>query len=219
MDIIFDMDGVIIDSSISVINRIKQVAQVFRFDISNKDLKKYIGYSPESTFTDLSESYKFNTAYEVLEAAELYIKLFWERPIEEAVVYPGILKEIQDLIIRYGSMLYIVTGRPLSATTAILKHYNLVKYFSIIESASNRNKSIVVKELINHYELNKDDCYLIGDRDIDIKAAIDNKIIPIGAAWGFGGAEELMEAGAKCIVETPSKLIDGILFVKEEMEE
>ena len=218
MDVIFDLDGVIIDSSVSVINRIKEVAKKFNIDVSGRDLKGYIGYSAEYTFYDL---YSYNICLETKkiatkEAADLMLKLFWERPIEEATVYSGIEKAIQDLIIKYGAVLHVVTGRPLNATIALLNHYKLIRYFSGILSSRKKNKGDVISELMTNYDINMNDCYFIGDRDLDVKAALDNRIIPIGALWGFGSREELIGSGCEYIAATPSTLIDTVLFVEVE---
>ena len=213
MDIIFDLDGVIINSSTSVVNRIKQVAEVLRFDITDKDLTKYIGYSPESTFTDLC-----NDKRNISKASELYLKLFWSRPVEEATLYPIIERVLQELIIKHGSMLYIVTGRPHNVTLSIVHYYNLMRYFSMILSSAKRDKTEVVKELIEYNHLEKDYCYFVGDRALDVKAALDNEIIPVGALWGFGSREELVEAGAKLLLDEPLNLINE-LFIFEEVEE
>ena len=215
MDIIFDLDGVIIDSSASVVNRIKWVTEVFSFDIIDKDLTKYIGYSAEYAFTDLCKDKR-----NITKAIELYLQLFWERPVEEAIPYPFIERVLQELIIKYGSMLYIVTSRPFNATISILHYYNFYRYFSFIVSAYQKNKSKVTNELINIKNIDRDNCFFIGDRVIDMNAAIDNKIIPIGALWGFGTKEELEESGAKFLVEKPIDLINTIftLNFKEEEE-
>ena len=213
MDIIFDLDGVIINSSASVVNRIKQVAEVLWFDITGKDLTKYIGYSPESTFTDLC-----NDKRNISKASELYLQLFWQRSVEEATLYPMIERVLQELIIKHGSMLYIVTGRPNNAALSILHYYNLMRYFSMILSSAKRDKSEVVKELIEYNYLDKDYCFYIGDRALDVKAALDNEIIPVGALWGFGSREELVEAGANFLVEKPINLISFLFTFKEKEE-
>jgi len=211
MDIIFDLDGVIIDSSASVVNRIKEVANKYNYNIEGKDLTKYTGHSPESAFADLCNDKK-----NITKASGLYLQLFWQRPVEEATPYPFIERVLQELIIKRGSMLYIVTARPIDAALSILHYYKLTRYFSMILSSARREKTEVVKELIEYNYLNKDYCFFIGDRDCDMKAAIDNEITPVGALWGFGSKEELVGAGAKFLLEKPIDLINTIFKESEE---
>jgi len=47
---------------------------------------------------------------------------------------------------------------------------------------------------------------MIGDREQDIKGALANCVFPIGVLWGYGTREELTQAGASALCETPESL-------------
>ncbi|WP_232227953.1 HAD hydrolase-like protein [Asaia astilbis] len=51
---------------------------------------------------------------------------------------------------------------------------------------------------------------MIGDRRFDISGAHANKLRGLGVLWGYGGVEELTEAGADLLVETPDGLAAAI---------
>jgi phosphoglycolate phosphatase len=55
--------------------------------------------------------------------------------------------------------------------------------------------------------LPSDICYL-GDSDVDMKTAIAAGFEPIGVNWGFRPKEELIENGAKRIIDHPMQLTD-----------
>ncbi|MEZ0576763.1 HAD family hydrolase [Halodesulfovibrio aestuarii] len=46
----------------------------------------------------------------------------------------------------------------------------------------------------------------VGDSDVDIQTARNSGMIPVGAAWGFRGAEELKAAGASIVLDAPAEL-------------
>ena len=48
-------------------------------------------------------------------------------------------------------------------------------------------------------------CYL-GDSDVDMKTAIAAGFYPVGAGWGFRSKEELVENGAKLVIDHPTDL-------------
>ena len=50
-------------------------------------------------------------------------------------------------------------------------------------------------------------CYFIGDSDVDIFTAVNAGMHPVGVRWGFRPVEELREAGAETILETPADLL------------
>ena len=54
------------------------------------------------------------------------------------------------------------------------------------------------------------DILYIGDTGTDMKTAVSAGMIPIGVLWGFREKEELLENGAKHLVETPQKLFELI---------
>ena len=221
MDIIFDMDGVIIDSSASVKNRIIQVVEEFWVyeNIKGRDLEQYIGLTTLDTFRDIFPKSTSETI--IKKAAERMLQLFWQRPVEEAIPYPLIDRVLQELIMK-GACLYIVTGRPLNAAISILTYYKLVKYFSAILSSSSRGESkvITVDYLIKNYEIDKSDCFFVGDRDVDIDAALRNYIYPIVALWGFGSNDKFMQLLPKNqFAETPLDIITVINNIRFEVDE
>lgn len=48
----------------------------------------------------------------------------------------------------------------------------------------------------------------VGDTATDICAAIAAGALPVGVSWGFRTREELLKAGAHCVIDTPSQLLD-----------
>lgn len=46
----------------------------------------------------------------------------------------------------------------------------------------------------------------VGDSDVDMQTAHNAGMIPVGASWGFRGAEELTAAGARIVLDAPADL-------------
>ena len=189
MNIIFDMDGVIINPAESEVNRVKEVCEKYNLSYKNKNLKRYIGYDIREVYYDLTKDKDL-----VEECAKMHIELFWQRPIEEAVPYNDIERVFQELLMK-GNILYIVTGRPLNAAVQLMNHYGFTQYFSEICTCNERDKGEVIDWLMNKYEMYEEETYMVGDREIDITAANHNSITSIGVLWGFANIIELREAG------------------------
>jgi len=62
--VIFDMDGVIVDSSHIHIEAEKQTMLKYGIRISSKELHKYTGMTAKFMFTELIKKYKLNTTFE-----------------------------------------------------------------------------------------------------------------------------------------------------------
>ena len=48
----------------------------------------------------------------------------------------------------------------------------------------------------------------LGDTNTDMQTAVAAGFIPVGATWGFRTREELLEAGARPLVDRPSQLLE-----------
>jgi phosphoglycolate phosphatase len=48
----------------------------------------------------------------------------------------------------------------------------------------------------------------LGDTNTDMKTALAAGMFPIGALWGFRTAAELLQNGAKALIEHPLQLLD-----------
>jgi phosphoglycolate phosphatase len=52
--------------------------------------------------------------------------------------------------------------------------------------------------------------FVVGDTSFDMAMAAAAGTAPIGAAWGYHDAEELIEAGAVAVAERPADVIELI---------
>ena len=48
----------------------------------------------------------------------------------------------------------------------------------------------------------------IGDSDVDMITACNAKAIPIGVSWGYGEVQDMVDAGAAAIADTPEQLFE-----------
>lgn len=55
-------------------------------------------------------------------------------------------------------------------------------------------------------DVRPEQCAFVGDSGIDMQTALNAGMYPIGALWGFRSREELLENGARRLIERPSEL-------------
>ena len=61
--------------------------------------------------------------------------------------------------------------------------------------------------LAEHIGVAPADISYLGDSDVDMKTAVAAGFYPVGAGWGFRPKQELLENGAKIVIEHPLELI------------
>ena len=91
----------------------------------------------------------------------------------------------------------------------VLKKFDLFRYFEKVCGAtmdkSRDSKSAVIAYLLAECS-NGENAIMVGDTAFDVIGAAEHKIPTIGVSWGYGNAEEMKEAGAVSIANTPDEL-------------
>lgn len=217
MYLLFDLDGTLTDSQLGITRSVDHALRIV-MNIKTEDL---------STLTDyigppLIESFqKFHNAD--LETSRKCVKTYRERyekiGLLELEVYKGI-KEMLETLHKAGFKLVVATSKPEVFARQILKNVNLAHYFETICGATLDGKidtkDEVIAEVLNRItDLDKDNCFMIGDRKHDIEGAKKHNIKGIGVLWGFGTKKELENAGAYKLFENPEELTNWIISKKD----
>ncbi len=110
--------------------------------------------------------------------------------------------------------IFTATSKPAFLARQILTEHGLDTCFDAIHGASDNDsggeKPEMIARIIAEEGLAPHRTLMIGDRRFDISGAHANKLRGLGVLWGYGGVEELTEAGADLLVETPDGLAAAI---------
>ena len=179
--IIFDLDGILWDTSKEIEQVWKNVAQNYNIKVNEDIIKKIMGLTKKEIIEYLfrgnsKKGNKFIT--ECQEKENEYLKE------NGGHIYKNTIKTIIDLSNKYD--LYIVSNCQAGYIEAFLKHYSIEKYFNDYESSGNtglnkdKNIEIVLKRN------NISEAVYVGDTKKDYESANKNKILFIWAEYGFG---------------------------------
>ncbi len=129
------------------------------------------------------------------------------------LVYPG----VEDLLARLaaaGHPLAVATSKSQLLAAALLEHLGLAGRFAAILGPvppSREEKAGTVARALSALELAPGaDAVLVGDRRHDVDGGRANGLAVLGAAWGYGTRDELVDAGAAGVAETPAD-VPGLL--------
>jgi phosphoglycolate phosphatase len=62
--------------------------------------------------------------------------------------------------------------------------------------------------LAGELKVSPENILYVGDSDIDMHTATNAGMYPVGVTWGFRSRQELLDNGAKVLIDNPSVLID-----------
>ena len=206
-NILFDLDGTLTDPGLGITNSVMHALRKFGIHESNREkLYPFIG----PPLLDSFMTFYGMTREQAEEAIAGFREYFSVQGILENEPYPGIHETLARLKER-GRRLVVATSKPEPFALRILDHFGLRQYFTLV-AGSTMDESRVRKGDVIHYALSRlpgavpENTVMVGDRKHDVLGAKENGLACVGVLFGYGGRQELEEAGAAAIAGTMAEL-------------
>lgn len=207
-NIIFDLDGTLLDSGPGIINAVKYALKKYGIDEKNTSiLRSFVGPPLHQQF---SECYAFSEK-QSLEAVDYFREYYTTKGILENTVYPEI-KELLAYLADNDYCLLIASSKPENLVKEILTQHDLLRYFKYaggsLLDGSRENKDDVLQYVLDTVSI-KDfhRCLMIGDRKFDILGSRKFAIKSVGVTYGYGSLAELQSVQADFFIDKPLELI------------
>ena len=177
---IFDLDGVLLDSSQNMNLAWQDVIKKFNINVPFSEYKKHIGLP---FFTILKN---IGIKNDHLEIKKIYSESSIGNFKKKIILFKDAIKVLK--ILKKNSKIAILTSKDSLRTDYILKKKK-IKFDCVITTDKVRkgkpNKEGVYK-ILNKLKINKENTLYIGDTKIDELTAKNAKIKFLYANWGFG---------------------------------
>jgi phosphoglycolate phosphatase len=200
-NILFDLDGTLTDSRPGILNTIQHALR--RLDVEpprDDELLWCVGPPLREIFARLLPSVETAT---IERAVSAYVERYDSVGHRENRVYSGVPAMLTTL--GANRRLVLVTAKHQQIAESILELFQLRSYFEGVfgseRSGRFADKRELVRYVVETLGLDRSETVIVGDRIHDIEAGRHNGLFTIGAAWGYGTAQEL--AGAHHICESP----------------
>ena len=212
--VLFDLDGTVTDSGPGIMNSVQYA--LGRFGIMNPDravLRRFVGPPLDDSFMRFYGC----SRKEAWKAVQYYREYYSAGGIFENTLYEGI-KETLEQLKNCGCRVCLATSKPQVFSEQILEHFGLMPFFDGITGSfldgTRVNKAEVVEEALRQAGItgdNRDRAVMVGDREYDIYGAHEHGIAAIGVLYGYGSREELENAGADRLAETPEDILTIVM--------
>jgi phosphoglycolate phosphatase len=203
--IFFDLDGTITDSSLGITNAIMYARKKWGMPPgTNADYYKFIGPPMPESF----EQFWGMSHADALAFLDDYREYFSTVGLFENQVYPG-MPELFQALKAAGRHLYIATTKPTEFSQRIADKFGFSRYFDMISGAGmadQNSKYLVIENARRACSVPMENAVMVGDKLHDVEGAHAHHIPCIGVTYGFGGREELTDAGADYLVDTVAQL-------------
>lgn len=178
--IIFDMDGVVVDSESLHIRIEKELLEELGGKITPKEHMNFIGTTDQYMWSVLKE--KFDLKPTVNEIITIKQKKF-RNQIHNISLIPG-FKDVLDILVQKKYLIALASSNNRSAINQILNHFNLEKHFQIVMSGDDvvhgkPNPTIFLKTA-QRLNVSPMDCVVIEDSENGVRAAITAGMKAVG---------------------------------------
>ncbi len=211
VDTVFlDLDGTVSKSGASCKNSVKYMFDKIGYrQVCEQELNAFVGPTVK---VHLSEAHGFDK--EEAEATYAHYREYYDNiGIYESTMYDGIAEAIENMR-AVGKTVYMATLKPEDQAIQILKMYGIVHLFDGIFGARHdlniMHKPLVLERSIEIIGERPKNAVMVGDRNHDVFAGAHFGFGTIGVLYGYGGYDELFDAGCDIIVDSVSDL-DALL--------
>ena len=205
--VLFDLDGTLTDPFEGISNSIIYALKKFGITAPDKPLlTKFIGPPLTESF---SEYCGLNHS-DALRAVDYYREYFSVAGIFENKPYEGVCELLSGLKER-GYTAIVATSKPEQFAKTIVQHFGKEICGATMDQSRTQKADVIAYALKKCEIKDKKRAVMVGDREHDIIGAKINGLSSIGVLYGYGSKEELLEAGANYIANSPVDILHYIL--------
>ena len=177
--VLFDLDGTVTDPKEGITCAVAYALRQQGIIADPDTLTSFIGPPLHESFPELFGLTEEQTDRAVEDFRAYFSRQGWA----ENIPYKG-MAELLESLQGAGLKLVIATSKPEEFALRIMEHFGLAAYFHRICGAQREDRASAQKGSV------------VGDRRFDVAGAHENGLPAIGVLYGYGGREELENAGA-----------------------
>lgn len=200
-NVLFDFDGTLFDTyeGISVCANYA-LEKLKREPLEESELRKFLGPPIFASFKEFAglEDELIDEAVHLFRERYVDGGLYMCRPYEGL---PELLREWK----KSGFKLCIASSKPQFAIELLLEKFGMSDLFARICGASGAERNADKSEKVRSARM-EENAVMVGDRRFDIEAAKKVGLKAVGACYGFGSKEELLQAGADRLAYNAAEL-------------
>jgi phosphoglycolate phosphatase-like HAD superfamily hydrolase len=208
----FDVDGTLSDTDDVYVKRVLRYLPRSLFRDPERAARRFVMWveAPGNALIGLPDIFGLDD--ELLRLWE-WLNRHRPRPMKHFLLIPGAKDMLECLRGRY--LMAVVSARDEKSTRAFLDQFELTGYFREIVTAVTARHTKPYPDPI-YYAANKmgvapENCLMIGDTTVDIRAGKAAGSQTVGVLCGFGEEAELKRRGADIILESTALLADVLL--------
>ena len=211
--VIFDLDGTLVNSLHDIADSMNRVLAAKGFTTYDYDSYRYFIGRGLRNLVGKTLSEEQRTEENITELYAELLEDYKKNLLQKTVLYKGI-SDLLDALKEQGLKMAIFSNKADNFTRKIARElmsswkidYVLGSKEDIPRKPDPTGALMICKIL----EVFPDEVLYVGDTSVDMNTATAAGFYPVGVTWGFRSKEELLDSGAKTIIDEPLELL-GLL--------
>jgi len=214
--ICFDVDGTLSNTDDLYTQKISKFIPKFLFKQPDQTARRIVMWieAPGNALMGLADTLHLD---DEMVAVINWISRHRKHSSKEFLLVPGVDEMLRQLHGRYP--MAVVSARDERGTMAFLERFDLVQYFdAIVTGLSARHTKPYPDPVLlaaDKLGVAPENCLMIGDTTVDIRAGKSAGAQTVGVLCGFGEEPELRKMGADMILEDTTELV-GLLIADKK---
>lgn len=227
--VIFDFDGVIVNSAADIASAVNETLRHFHYKpLSPRLITGFIGNGVRNlllkSLQASLDSFKSDVPIDKLDTILSYFQNYYrEHAVEQTVLYDYIPESLETLY-ALGMRLAVVSNKPLAITEAILEHFDLSDFFDAVIGPELLTKikpdpegiALAVKTVNSHNAQSPHfmpitdaaHVVMVGDSAVDVQAARHFGATSCAFLAGLGDSDNLLAEKPDFVIRNMHELID-----------
>ncbi len=211
----FDLDGTLTDARHGLYLSFRAALSTLDIpEMSDEDLHRFLGTPLPEMFRVLKPGI---STLQITAGINAFRSAYEDAGIVQNALYPGALR-LLAAIARKGAVAWVVTSKPEHYAVRILRDLRINRYLQGVIGAGldeTDTKTELIARALVAANVDNTDAIMLGDRHYDIIGALENRIMPIGALWGYGSYDELYTAGCRHFVNSLDEFLEAFVGAEE----
>lgn len=208
---IFDLDGTLTDTLDSLVFSVGETLREMGLsEITRDECQAFVGNGARRLLEDSLEAAGDAGYTRIDEAVAIYNRVFDTNCTYNVVPYEGIENVLNELKGR-GIKTAVLSNKPHKQTVKVVGE---ILGEELIDWSQGQQDNVARKPdpeavytILDRFGVSKDECLYVGDSEVDIRTGNNAGLTTIGVTWGFRTREQLIEAGAKNLIDKAEGLL------------
>jgi phosphoglycolate phosphatase len=215
--VLFDLDGTLLYTLTDVADAMNKALVHFGYPPHPVDAYKY--FIGESVITEAQRALPESARDpEFIKKVALYSEEIYDKCWgDNTHPYPGIPELLTELP-RRGLTCVILSNKNDRFTKVMVEKILSQWRFKIVQGALPnvplKPDPTMALQIAKKLRIAPEQFLYLGDTNTDMQTAVSAGMFPVGCVWGYRTANELLESGAKVLIDNPAQVFD--IFKKQQ---